>query len=160
MKRVRTAVGRALGLVVLVGFAAQGAAMAQATPDAEFKKIADAFSQAWAKGDAKAIAALHTADAVRAGGTGVPTSKGTAAIEKAIADAIAGPFKGTTLTLTDEAFVRVTADTYVGHGTYQITGGSPPPGTPTGGQYLNTMVREGGRWLVAASAVMPAMTPK
>jgi len=48
----------------------------------------------------------------------------------------------------------------VGHGSYEITGGTPPAGTPTRGTYMNTMVRQGGRWLIAASAVMPSMMPK
>jgi hypothetical protein len=71
-------------LVAAVFLALTGAAGAQtqATPDEEFKKIADAFSQAWATGDAKAIAALHTKDAIRLSGNGQPAAVGTAALEK------------------------------------------------------------------------------
>lgn len=65
MRRIRFVVGRALGVALVLGIAAQGSLVAQATPDAEFKKTSDAFAQAWAKGNAKAIAALHTKDAVR-----------------------------------------------------------------------------------------------
>ena len=36
--------------------------------EADIKKLATEFSQAWAKGDAKAIAALHTEEASRARG--------------------------------------------------------------------------------------------
>ena len=63
-------------LVAAVFLALTGAAGAQtqATPDEEFKKIADAFSQAWATGDAKAIAALHTKDAIRLSGKARPPS--------------------------------------------------------------------------------------
>lgn len=158
--RVQIVVGRVLGIALLAGLTGTGLVLAQATPDAEFKKIADAFSQAWAKGDAKGIAALHTKDAVRMSGSGDPAVKGTAAIEKAMADALAGPYKGTTLNITSTSYTRVTADTYVGEGSYEIAGGTPPAGSPTRGQYMNTMVRQGGRWLIAASAVMPAMAPK
>ena len=57
-RRVQVVVCRIVGVVLLAGWAVQ--ARAQATPDAEFQKIADAFSAAWTKGDAKGIAALHT----------------------------------------------------------------------------------------------------
>jgi uncharacterized protein (TIGR02246 family) len=155
--RVRTVVGGTLGIIVVAVMVASGRISAQGSPEAEFQKIADAFAAAWGKGDAKAIAALHTKDAVRTSGTGEPAAKGTAAIEAAIAAAHAGPYKGTTLTIKSNGFTRVTQDVYVGEGTYQISGGSMPPGTPSSGQYMNTMVRQGGRWLIAASAVAPAM---
>ena len=157
-RRARHVVGRALGIIAVAGAVAAAAGVsAQGSPDADFQKIADAFSAAWGKGDAKGIAALHTKDAVRLGGTGEPAAKGTAAIEAAMAAAHSGPYKGTTLTIKSNGFTRVTPDVYVGEGTYQVSGGAIPPGTPTSGQYMNTMVRQGGRWLIAASAVAPAV---
>ena len=155
--RMRTIVGGILGTVAIAVLVGAGAVAAQGSPEADFQKIADAFAAAWAKGDAKGIAALHTKDALRLSGTGEPAAKGTAAIEAAMAAAHAGPYKGSTLTIKSNGFTRVTADVYVGEGTYQVSGGSIPPGTPTSGQYLNTMVRQGGRWLIAASSVAPAM---
>jgi uncharacterized protein (TIGR02246 family) len=155
--RAKLVVGRTLGVALVVGMAGFGPLIAQATPDAEFKKIADAFSQAWAKGDAKGIAALHSTEAVRVMGTGEPAVNGRAAIEQSLTTALTGPYKGTTLKITSNAYRKVTEDTYIGEGTYEVAGGSPPPGTPMRGQYMNTMVRQGGRWLIAASAVMPAM---
>ena len=149
-------VGRVLGIVAVAALVAQAPARAQATPQAEFDKIAEAFSQAWAKGDAKAIAALHTKDAVRLN-AGQPAVKGTAAIEQAMMDSLTGPYKGSTLTITSNSATRVTDDIYVGEGTYRVTGGNPPPEAPNSGQYMNTMIRQGGRWLIAASAVMPDM---
>ena len=153
----RIVVGRALVVALVAGMATHGTSFAQATPDAELKKIAAAFSQAWAKGDAKAITALHTKDAVRLSGDGAPAVQGSAAIEQGIAAALTGPFKGTALVITSNAFRKVTEDTYVGEGTYELTGGTPPAGVPTRGQYMNVMVRQGGRWLIAATALMPAM---
>jgi uncharacterized protein (TIGR02246 family) len=161
-RRVTGLVGRTLAVVLLVGLTGQvhpAAQGNQAGPQAEFQKVADAFIAAWGKGDAKGIAALHTKDAVRISGTGDPAAVGTAAIEQALAAALSGPYKGTTLSIKQNQYQRVTADTYVGEGTYEVSGGSMPAGTPTRGQYLNTMVREGGRWRIAASAVMPAMQP-
>jgi uncharacterized protein (TIGR02246 family) len=160
MKTRVEVVCRILGVMLFVGVIAQGAPRAQAKPDAEFQKIADAFAAAWAKGDAKGIAALHTKGAVRVTGTGEPAVVGAAAIEQGMAAGLTGPYKGTTLTIKPNQFTRVTADTYVGEGTYEVVGGTPPPGVPTRGQYMNVMVREGGRWLIAASAIMPATPPK
>ena len=158
--RAQIVVCRVMGIALLVGGVTAVSVRAQATPDAEFKKIADAFSDAWAKGDAKALAALHTKDAVRMAGNGEPAVVGTAAIEKAMTATLTGPFKGSKLVITPGKNYRVTADTYVGEGTYEVTGGTPPPGTPTRGQYMNTLVRQGGRWLIAGSAVMPVTAPK
>jgi uncharacterized protein (TIGR02246 family) len=157
MNRAVVVVGRVLGIVAVAALATQAPARAQATPQAEFDKVAAAFSAAWAKGDAKAIAALHAKDAVRMSGNGEPAVKGTAAIEQAMTAALTGPFKGSTLSVKANSSTMVTPDIYVGEGTYQITGGTPPAGTPTSGQYMNTMVRQGGRWLIAATAVMPNM---
>jgi uncharacterized protein (TIGR02246 family) len=153
-KRVRIVVGRVLGMALLLGLVAP--AIAQQAPDAELQKVADAFMAAWAKGDAKALAALHTKEAVRVTG-GTAAAVGTAAIEQALGAAFIGPYKGTTLAVTTNKFHRVDADTYIGEGTYQVSDGSVPAGTPTSGQYLNTMVRQGGAWRIAASAVMPAV---
>lgn len=159
MKRnVQITVCRVAVIVLLAGAAVTGA-RAQAAPEAEFKKLAAAFSEAWAKGDAKGIAALHTKDAVRLSGGGDPASVGTAAIEQAMTAALTGPYKGTTLTINPNASHRVDDHSYIGEGTYEVVGGTPPPGVPTRGQYMNTMVRQGGRWLIAASAIMPALAP-
>ena len=159
-KRAGFVVTPTLGVALIIGLAAAGTLGAQAAPEAEFKKVADAFSQAWAKGDAKAIAALHTKDAVRVTGTGEAAARGTAAIEQAMTTALTGAYKGTTLTIKSNAYQKVTDDVYVGEGTYALSGGSPQPGVPMGGQFMNTMVRQGGRWLIAASAVMPATPAK
>jgi uncharacterized protein (TIGR02246 family) len=156
-KDVQVGVYRMLVAAVLSAVVGATGANAQANLDQEFQKLADAFAQAWGKGDAKAIAALHTKDAVRLAGNGQAASIGTAALEKGFAEALAGPYKGTTLTIKPNPSRRVSADTYIGEGTYEVTGGTAPPGTPMSGQYMNTMVRQGGRWLIAASAVIPAM---
>lgn len=148
--------------VVAIVLLAAGAHTSTQTqdPEPEFKKLADAFAAAWAKGDAKAIAALHTKDAVRITGNGEPAVVGTAAIEQALAGALSGPYKGTMLVIKSNPSRRVAPDTYIGEGTYEVTGGSVPAGNPTRGQYMNVLLREGGRWRIAASAVMPVMPPK
>lgn len=139
-----------VGAALLAGI---GPAAAQGQMDAEFRKLADEFSAAWSKGDAKAIAALHTADAIRAQSE-APTVIGRAAIEQGMAAALTGPFKGTTLTITQGQSKRVTADVYVGEGTWEVTG-APAAAGLTKGRYVNTLVRQGGTWLIASSSTMP-----
>ena len=141
----RIAVATALAMTVSVG-----STRAQGKPDAEIQKIADAFAAAWGKGDAAAIAALHSEDAVRLNGDGT-INKGRAAIHKGLADALSTVWKGTSLTITPGQLTRVTDDVYLGEGKYQVTGGAPPPGAPTSGSYMNTMVRRGGKWLLVGS---------
>jgi len=156
VKSLRGIFCRVPGLILLVAVASHAPVAAQANPDAEFKKIGEAYAAAWAKGDAKAIAALHTKDAMRMGGEGQPPVNGSAVIEQGLIAAFAGPYKGSTLTVTSNSSKRVTADTYVNEGTYAISGGSPIPGAPDHGQFMNVFVREGGKWLIAASVIMPA----
>ena len=158
--RVKAVALRVFGVFLIALLAAQAEPGAQANLDEEFKKVADAFSAAWAKADAKGIAALHTKDAIRFAGNGEPPAIGAEAIEMGFATALAGPYKGTTLSIKPNPSKRLSADTYIGEGTYAVEGGSVPAGAPTRGQYMNVMMRQGGRWLIAASAVMPATQPK
>jgi uncharacterized protein (TIGR02246 family) len=144
----------ALVCAVAVGAHAQGA-----PADAELKKLADEFSQAWAKGDAKAIAALHTQDAIRLPGSGQVLA-GRAAIEQNYAEGLSGPWKGSKITITPGQTKQVTPDVLVSEGRFQITGGTPPTGAPASGQYANTVVRQGGRWLLASSAVIYPPVPR
>ena len=138
--------------VSLVVFAVQ--AQAQPSKNPELQKIVDAFVAAWNKGDAKALAALHAEDAIRANSQG-QLSVGRAAIEKAFAAALAGELKGTTLVVKSGDERTVTADLVVSSGTWEITGGTPPAGAATKGTYINTLVRQGGRWLIVSSAPIP-----
>jgi uncharacterized protein (TIGR02246 family) len=121
-----------------------------AEPD--LKKLAADFSQAWAKGDAKAIAAMHAEDALRLPGTGQVIS-GRAEIEQNYAQALSGPFKGSQIVITPGQTKQLTPDVYVGEGRFQISGGTLPANTPTSGNYANTYVRRSGRWLLAMSAI-------
>ena len=159
MSRIRGSFGLALALGASLA-AVTLVIQAQAIPEAEFKKLAYDFSAGWGKGDAKAIAALHTEDATRLNGDGT-FAKGRAAIEKGMTEALGGPWKGTTLTITSDPSTRVTDDVYLGGGQYQISGGTPPPGASTSGSYMNTLVRRGGRWMIAGSAIVsPPPAPK
>jgi uncharacterized protein (TIGR02246 family) len=130
---------------------------AQAGLDTEFKKLVDAFVQAWDKGDAKGVAALHTTDAIRLNTDGT-VAIGRAEIEKGMATAFAGAMKGARLVVTEGKRSQVTSDVYVAEGSYAVTGGAPaPPGMTNKGHYVNTVVRQSGRLLIASSAVQATM---
>lgn len=129
----------------------------QAGVDTEFKKLVDAFVQAWDKGDAKGVAALHTTDAIRLNTDGT-VAIGRAEIEKGLATAFAGPMKGARLVVTEGKRSQVTTDVYVAEGSYVVTGGAPAPsGMTNKGHYVNTVVRQSGRLLIASSAVQATM---
>jgi uncharacterized protein (TIGR02246 family) len=146
-----------LGVALMMG--SGPSVRAQAGVDTEFKKLVDDFVQAWNKGDAKGVAALHTTDAIRLNTDGT-VAAGRAEIEKGMATAFAGPMKGARLTITEGKRSQVSPDIYVAEGTYAVSGGGPPaPGMANNGHYLNTVVRQGGRLLVASSAVQAAMAP-
>jgi uncharacterized protein (TIGR02246 family) len=132
----------------------------QAPTDAELRRLSDAYAQAWAKGDAKALAGLHTTEAIRIGHDG-KVSVGRAAIEQAMLEALTGPYRGTKVSLTAGQTTRAAQDVYVSEGTFQVGGGMPPAGAPTRGRYLQTLVRVAGRWLIAGDApISPPRPPK
>lgn len=141
--------------ISLVLFAAQSQGQPGKNP--EVQKLGDAFVAAWNKADAKALAALHAENAIRSTPQG-EIIVGRAAIEKAFADALAGELKGTRLVVKPGDERTVTNDVIVSAGTWEVTGGTPPPGAATRGTYVNTVLRQGGRWMIASSAPIPAPT--
>ena len=115
-------------------------------PNAEIQKIIEQFQAAFNKGDAKAIGALHTTEALRIGSTG-GFFQGRAAIEKDAAENLAGRYKGMKLVLHPGKTQMLTPEVAVNEGTFEITGGS----APVRGRYLNTLLREGGQWRIASA---------
>ena len=136
-----------IAIALILGVA--GAAMAQ-KPDAEMQKLTEQYAAASNKGDAKGVAALYTADAVRLGPDGQVVT-GQAAIEKQHAAAYAGPQKGAKVTLRHGRTHTVTPDVVIIEGTYESTGGA----TPSKGRYVNTVVRQGGQWRLASVVAVP-----
>jgi uncharacterized protein (TIGR02246 family) len=155
IRRVPTIAAVALLLMLDSG----GALRAQAPTDAELRRLSEAYAQAWAKGDAKALAALHTTEAIRIGVDGKVVI-GRAPIQQSMTEMLAGPYRGSKLGMTAGQTTRAGQDVYVAEGTYQISGGLPPPGFPTRGRYLNTIVRVSGRWLIAGHADLAAPPPQ
>lgn len=116
-------------------------------PDAQ--KLAYAYQAAFDKGDVKALAALYTADATRLGPDGQLLT-GRAAIEQAYVEGFAGPLKGATLSLQLGRSQVVTPDVKVMEGRFSTAGGSPVKG-----RFVNTIVRQAGRWLLASVVTVP-----
>lgn len=116
-------------------------------PDPAIEKVARTYEAAFNKGDAKAVAALHTADAVRMFPDGQVIT-GRTGIEQAYAAALAGELKGAKLTIGAGQVQKLSADVITSTGTYEVVGGK----TPAKGRYLNTLKREGGQWLLATVA--------
>lgn len=127
-----------------------GPALAAQKPDADIQALTRSFEQAFNKGDAKAVAALFTKDALQLPPDGQLLT-GQAVIEQHHAKLFAGPAKGARLTLTPGRAQELTSDVRVAEGTYEVTGGSIP-GT---GRYVNTLLRQGGQWRLASVVVVP-----
>ena len=115
--------------------------------DPAIEKLARTYEAAFNKGDAKAIAALHTSDAVRMFSDGQVVN-GRTGIEQAYTAALTGELKGAKLTIGPGQVQKLTADVMTTTGTYEVAGGK----TPAKGRYLNTLKREGGQWLLASVA--------
>ncbi|HET7216473.1 MAG TPA: SgcJ/EcaC family oxidoreductase [Vicinamibacterales bacterium] len=149
----------AVGVLALVMMLQTSTAIrAQAPTDGELRRLGDAYAQAWAKGDARALAGLHTTEAILIAAD-AKVSVGRAAIEQAMKEALTGPYRGTKFGMTPGQTTRAGQDVYVAEGTYLITGGMPPAGYPTRGRYLNTLVRTNGRWFIASHADVAAQRP-
>jgi uncharacterized protein (TIGR02246 family) len=136
-------------LALAVALAVCTAASAQ-SKDADIQKVLDHYQAAFNNADSKAIGALYTADAIRVGPDGQLLS-GRAAIEQSYAEGFAGPLKGSTLTIQSGRIQMVTSDVKLSEGRFSA-GGS---GSPTTGRYVNTLVRQGGQWLLASVVTIP-----
>ena len=132
--------------LVLVGASVVVSAQ-NADPDAQ--KLADQYTAAFNKGDAKALTALYAANGTGLGPTGTLLA-GRAAIEKNFVDGFAGPLKGATLSLEQGATHVVTPDVKMMEGRFTTTGI-----VPVKGRYVNTVVRQGKTWLLASVVTIP-----
>jgi len=128
-----------------------GSAQDPATQD--MQKVIDQYTAAWAKGDAKGVAAVYTEKAIRVDVEG-NVLVGRAEIQRSFEQNFAGFLKGTTIRITAGRQASVRPEVMVVEGTYEVTGAKDPSGKPltVKGRYLNTMVREGGGLRVASNA--------
>jgi uncharacterized protein (TIGR02246 family) len=146
-----------IGLAVSVALLAAGSVPLRAqAKDPALEKLAADWAAAFAKGDAKTLASYYTENAIRMtpeGGTLV----GRAAIEKEFATNVAGPWKGAKIAIKLGSTHSVGADVAVNEGTWEVSGATGPDGKPLSlkGNYLNTIVKKGGAWMIASNAAAP-----
>jgi uncharacterized protein (TIGR02246 family) len=154
---IRTAA--VIGILMLaIGLPSGLEAFGQDPTDGEIRRLTEAYAQAWAKGDAKAVTGLYTSEAIRISPEG-KVAVGRSAIEQALTEALVGPYRGTRIGLTSGQRTRAAQDAYVAEGTFLIVGGMPPPGTATRGRYMHTLVRVSGRWQIAGEGTITAPRP-
>jgi uncharacterized protein (TIGR02246 family) len=127
--------------------------MAIATPEA----LAAAFSGALNDADADTLGVVFTKDALFVNIAGMRMA-GRDGIIDGHRRALAGPLKGSTVTVEDLAVIPVRDDLAILHATSVRT---PRPGAPAGGLppgrtvLVFTLVRAEGGWLAAAAANTP-----
>ena len=127
--------------------------MAIATPEA----LAAAFSGALNDGDADALGAMFTKDALFTNIAGMRMA-GRDGIIDGHRWALAGPLKGSTVTVEDLAVIPVRDDLAILHATGVRTprADAPAGGLPPGRTVLVfTLIRAEGGWLAAAAANTP-----
>jgi uncharacterized protein (TIGR02246 family) len=144
-------------MILTIGFAFTvmvAPALGQGTPadEAAIRKAAEQFPPAWAKGDAKALAALYTTDADYVSSTGI-TAKGRAEIQTAYNTQFSGVYKGTSLknATTNVRFLK--PDIAITNGTFEVTGLRGPGGQeapPRKGISTSILVKQNGQWLITA----------
>ena len=143
-------------VVVCLLAAGIGSATAQnaqgPAPSAEVQKLADGYAGAWAKGDAKAIAAMFEPEGVMVSGFG-EVSAGRAQIEQNLTKTFSGPFKGSKIRVVPEGTRQVAGDTVIVVGSYEVTGvtGANGQSASVRGRFVNTFVRRNGQLMLAAA---------
>jgi uncharacterized protein (TIGR02246 family) len=154
---------RLTGVLCAVSCLAFAAMVSAQAADPGIEKLARAYEQAWAKGDAAAVAALYAESGLSVNADGV--QQGRAAVQAMLAKNFAGPWKGTTLVVHLGKSQPLAPDTTLHEGTYEVKGVKGPDGTPVPvkGTYLNTLVRKGGAYLIAGHMAFapppPGMAP-
>jgi uncharacterized protein (TIGR02246 family) len=132
-------------LIAAIAFVSLSMVVTAQKPDPDAQKLADQYTAAFNKADAKGLVALYAPAATRVGPDGQFLT-GHAAIEKTYVDGFAGALKGTKLTLQQGQTQVVTPEVKIMEGRFSVDGGL----APLKGRYVNTVVRQGGRWLLAS----------
>ena len=116
---------------------------------AELKQFNATYIAAFDAGDAQALAALFTEDAVVMNTFGTMVS-GRPAIIAALEHSFAGPCQGATLQITPQHSTRVSYDVLVQQGTTRTTL-KTDPATYRDFNYTKVFVRQGNAWKLAAA---------
>jgi uncharacterized protein (TIGR02246 family) len=126
-------------------------------PEAEaaIQKLAEAFVEAFHKGDAKAVAACWAPDGDFILQTGREL-KGRAAIEKAFADLFAKN-KGLKIRIESLSLRFPTPESAIEDGTTEVFPADGGP--PTRARFTNVHVKQDGQWLLSSSREAPYVPP-
>jgi uncharacterized protein (TIGR02246 family) len=150
-----------VSLLLLNGSSVSPAAQtpAKGSPTAAIHAIADAYVQASLKGDAKALAALYTDDALEMP-PNAPIVKGKPAIEQYYQKLFGSGMKVTTFSLS-HIETQAVGDNAYDVGTYRqnLTPPNATAGTDTG-KYTVILKRSGGAWKVAYAIYNSDLPPQ
>jgi uncharacterized protein (TIGR02246 family) len=150
-----------IACLALAGSLAFAGVAAAQSKDAAMEKLAADWTAAYAKADAKTLAGYYTEHAVRLTAEG-GTVIGRAAIEKEFTSNFAGPWKGTQISIKVGSIHPVSAGVAVNEGTYEISGIHGPDGKPAPnvkGNYLNTVIKKNGAWVIASNCGVAPLPP-
>jgi uncharacterized protein (TIGR02246 family) len=150
MKRLTTKL--AALVVVLLATAPGWAEQPKANSDDEqaIRDLQQAASAAFAKGDAKAMAARYAPEGDRLGADGQMT-KGRAALEKGYANLLAQN-KGAALRISPDSLRFITSDVAITDGTVELT--PAPESGPSKMHATVVYVKRDGKWLITALRLM------
>jgi uncharacterized protein (TIGR02246 family) len=137
--------------------AAAGLAHAQSA-DPALDKLARDYEKAWATGNAAAVVAHYTDDTLVVNSDGV--QHGKAELQKRMAANFAGPWKGSTIAVHVGKSQSLGPDMSLNEGTYEVKA-TGPDGKPIvlKGNYLNTLVKKAGTWVIAGNMAFPPPPP-
>jgi uncharacterized protein (TIGR02246 family) len=130
-------------------------AKANAQDMAAIAKNAEAFVEAFHKGDAKALAGFWTPDGDYTDETG-KNLKGREAIEKAFVEFFTEN-KGLKLRINSDALRFVTADVAIEDGTTEVI--PPDGGPPSRARYTIVHAKKDGKWMIASVRDAPDAPP-
>jgi uncharacterized protein (TIGR02246 family) len=140
-------------LGALPGFAEQRPGNPEA--EAAIQKQAEAFVEAFHKGDARAMAALWAADGDFTDQSGQHL-KGREAIEKHFA-ALFAEHKGLKVRIESDSLRFATPDVAVEDGTTEVF--PPDGGPPSRARFTNVLVKKDGQWLLSSVRATPFVPP-
>jgi uncharacterized protein (TIGR02246 family) len=144
-----------LPLALVCATSPASAAESNPQEEAAITKTAEAFVEAFQKGDAKAVAAFWTPDGDYVDATG-RVLQGRPAIEKDF-ETLFAENKGLKLRIEVASLKFPTPDTAVEDGT---TGVLAPDGTvPSRARYTNLFMKKNGQWLLASVREAPYVSP-
>jgi uncharacterized protein (TIGR02246 family) len=135
-------------------------ASAENVDEAAIRRQLERISTALAAGDAESVGAICDANAIFSGWGGELLA-GRDAIERGLAEALGGPFKGAKFSMTKEGITYITADVAMHEERVVLMGFRRSDGVETGAEITGALfvwVKRGGQWLLAAFQGMIAET--